>query len=84
MRKDIQDFSTILNRQWLRVEGKPDKIYGFWEEDRNQYEITVPPQLRDMILELQNALCLKYNELQEHRQNAVKCERQLKDLFIRV
>jgi hypothetical protein len=39
-------------------------IVGYWAEDGNEFLITVPPQLRDQIVELQNLLASSYLELE--------------------
>jgi len=60
--KTYKDFGAILHRQWEKG-NKPSLIIGEWAEDLNEYEIYVPPQLRDMIVELQNALASEYKKI---------------------
>lgn len=45
---------AILYRKWKTDKNRSDLIIGYWAEDDNPYEITVPCQLREEIVYLQN------------------------------
>ena len=49
---------AILHRKWFKTSAST--ITGYWAEDGNQYNIEVPPQLLDMIVDMQNTLAEQY------------------------
>jgi len=73
----MKQYGAILHTRWRAAERASD-IVGEWAEDGSPYIITVPPQLRDQLVEMQNALCAKYQELDcleiEARNYKRKCE----------
>ena len=53
-RCDLSRFGAILHEKWRKSEVSEDAIIGCWAEDLLRFEIKVPPQLRDLIVDLQN------------------------------
>lgn len=53
-------FDALLHTKWEVDERGACGIIGYWAEDGNSYEITVPHQLRDQLVEMQNWLSDKY------------------------
>ena len=53
-RCDLSRFGAILHEKWSKSEVDEDKIIGCWAEDLSRFEFTVPQQLRDLIVDLQN------------------------------
>ena len=49
-----QNLEPLLWEKWKASRYSPDTIIGYWAEDGNEYEVTVPAQLRDMLVKLQN------------------------------
>ena len=56
-----QRFAAIAHSKWVACPKRADYIIGKWAEDDNKYEIKVPPQLRDQVIDLQN---LMYAQMQ--------------------
>ena len=52
-------FGALFHKEWIAGQ-KDDEIEGYWAEDDTRYTITVPEQLRDMLLGMQNVLARKY------------------------
>ena len=67
-------FGATLHQPW-KAGGKPEEIIGYWAEDLNTYTVVVPPQLRDDIIEMQNALCKRYSEIEAARTKLRNLER---------
>jgi len=44
-----------------------DVIVGHWAEDSSPYEITLPYQLRDIMISLLNTLCDKHEEIRKEK-----------------
>ena len=53
---------TGLIKLWEADPYDKTKIVGFWAEDNSPYEITVPYQLRDMIIKMQHQLPHLFNQ----------------------
>ncbi len=51
---------SILHASWCKHTTDETKILGIWAEDGATYEITVPHQLRDTIVGVQNKLAANY------------------------
>ena len=73
-------FGAILHKAWEKGVGA-DSIVGYWAEDNSTYDITVPPQLRDLIITMQNMLCRKYMLVQELEHKLNEARRQFMGLF---
>ncbi len=83
MNNALSKFSALLHEKW--VEGtEPDAIVGRWAEDNSMYTVTVPHQLRESLIQLQNHLVDKNNDLVRIKQKAAQLEREAKDFFDRV
>lgn len=58
----MNKFGAILHKKWIKS-NVDNQIIGYWAEDYSTYTITVPYQLRDTIVDLQNWLSEKYQVL---------------------
>ena len=65
MNNSIKDFGCVLHAKWVSDIHTPNTIIGKWAEDDSTYQIVVPEQLRDEIIDLQNALSVYYNTIQD-------------------
>jgi hypothetical protein len=65
----MDKFAALLNSEWYEgctnTVTDQTSIIGSWGEDNSEYMIEVPSQLRPLIIELQNALYTKYQELKQ-------------------
>lgn len=66
-------WGAILWKKWEKG-AILQEIIGYWAEDNNEYKITVPYQLRDMIIEMQNWLSDKYQKIQVAKKAIVDLE----------
>jgi len=66
----MENYSAILWQPW-KAGLYEDMITGAWAEDGNEYNLSVPPQLRDMIISLQNQLAKEYQEF-EHKKEQLE------------
>lgn len=73
-------FGALLHKPW-EPGASPESIIGYWAEDGSPYEVTVPPQLRDLAVRLQNLLCKKYNAVEEIERKLAQAKRELAALF---
>ena len=67
-------WGAILHKKWWAAHDSATTIYGQWYEDGAEYEIKVPSQLRDIILEIQNWLASRYADLEMARDKVVRLE----------
>lgn len=73
--KAIDYFSAITWSPWVPAVNQERIIIGHWAEDNSTYEITCPHQLRDLLIEMQNALHVQYNEVETLRKKLMEAER---------
>jgi len=71
----LDQYAALLHTPW-KAGKAPNEIVGNWAEDGSEYLIMVPPQLRDMLVDLQNALADSYARIQILRAQLVKAERE--------
>lgn len=76
----MDKYGALLHEPWRDGE-KPDSIEGFWAEDGNIFKLTVPEQLRDLIVDLQNALAKKYIEIERLKAELSKAKKSADELF---
>jgi len=50
----LRTWGAILWRRWEKLGNTAQVIVGYWAEDGSEYKMIVPPQLRDLIVEIQN------------------------------
>ena len=81
MHNTFGEFSCLFAAPWKEDANNPNLICGKWAEDQSSYVLEVPPQLRDTIISLQNALYLKYEEIEGHRLQLFKLEREVSSIF---
>lgn len=55
----MTDFGALLWARWEKGESA-GSIVGHWAEDESPYYLSVPPQLRELLLGMQNTLSEKY------------------------
>lgn len=67
-------FGAILHRAW-EYGNYENEIIGYWYGDYAEYRMIVPCQLRDVIVEMQNWLCAKYNQWEKLSDKAREIER---------
>jgi len=53
---DCRGWGAILHRKWEKHSSSKDIIIGYWAEDLNEYQIKLPVQLRDIVIDIQNWL----------------------------
>lgn len=75
MKDAIGHFSAITWSPWFPGEGDEGLIYGRWAEDNSKYQVLCPPQLRDLLVEMQNALHVQYDEIEQLRKKLAEAER---------
>ena len=75
MQEPLAKYAALLYREWERGID-PDTIVGHWAEDDSTYEIKVPHQLRDAIIELHNKIQHRYLDVRnfEHEATARRLE----------
>ncbi len=76
----MNKFGVILYSPW-RADGNSDGIVGTWAEDGSNYFLTVPPQLRDMIVAMQNELSKFYCETEDTKRCLAERERFARIIF---
>jgi citrate lyase gamma subunit len=76
----IEEFAPILYSKW-EPGIHESVIIGQWTEDDSEYEITVPPQLRGLIIDLQNSLQQKYTETIEAEETLMRLKVQFADVY---
>jgi hypothetical protein len=76
----MKKYDAILHAPWVRG-NDPDKIDGFWAEDSTPYTVTVPEQLRSMLVDLQNNLSTKFRELEQKEQELNELRARLRLFF---
>jgi hypothetical protein len=76
----MKKYAAILHAPWVRG-NDPDKIDGFWAEDASLYTVTVPEQLRNMLVDLQNNLSTKFRELEQKEQELNELRARLRLFF---
>lgn len=59
-----KNIGALLLTKWVCGD-KPNEIIGYWVEDFTPYTIIVPPQLRSLILTIQNDFYYLYNKIKE-------------------
>ena len=55
-------WDAILHKEWLKG-GNEDEIIHFWAEDGSKEVLTVPHQLRNPLVEMQNWLSMKQQKI---------------------
>lgn len=77
----LDHYAAVLHAKW-----KPGKeanvIIGEWAEDNCTYEVTVPPQLRNSLIALQNALSDRLAFTNTLRRELSKIESENKKIFL--
>lgn len=76
----LQDFGCILHAKWEK-HNQDDRIIGKWAEDDSTYEIIVPPQLRDSIINMQNTLSDFYTTTTELQNSVVQMMNTFERIF---
>ena len=76
----MKQYGALLHSEW-RAGVKHNEIVGNWDEYFSPYEVDVPCQLRDLLIEMQNTLARKYRELGECEAALRKCEQECASMF---
>ena len=66
-------FGAILHKEWKIDVNDEKTIIGYWYEDSTEYYLDVPPQIRLLIVLMQNWLSRKYQyqvKLKDHMKAA--------------
>ena len=63
----MDEILGLTQERWVANPTSKTDIIGFWTEDGTEYQITVPHQLRDKILLMQNALVERQEEIERLR-----------------
>jgi len=53
---EIRGIGALLHRKWEAPNNFPSRIDCFWAEDQLPFEIEIPSQLRNLMVQLQNDL----------------------------
>jgi len=59
----VEYMGALLHAPWVPSPDSDGVIIGEWAEDNSTYGIACPPQLRPLLIELQNNLCRRFIEL---------------------
>lgn len=70
----MKGYGAILWAPWHASGMDKQTITGQWAEDGSTYTITVPHQLRGLVIAMQNELCEKYRELDDLRRQLERKE----------
>jgi hypothetical protein len=62
---NIKDLGPLLDSKWKPDVFREDMVCGTWAEDGTAYKITCPPQLRQLLISLQDSLYEKYKKYNE-------------------
>ena len=73
-------YAALLHMKWKKSDND-GVIIGNWIEDLNEYSIKVPSQLRDLLVDLQNGLSIKYNEMVELEKDLRKYKQDFSSIF---
>ena len=73
-------YAALLHSKWEKSDNDT-VIIGNWIEDFNEYTIKVPSQLRDLLIELQNGLSIKYNEMVDLENELRKYKQNFSSIF---
>lgn len=74
-------FSGLLYSKWKAHEHNKELIIGNWSEDNSEYDIHVPHQLRDDLVELQNLLYEKYKAVETLEKELKAKKNELNDVL---
>jgi len=77
----MEKYGALLHESWEARENDACKITGYWAEDNNEYEIIVPHQLRDLVVEMQNDLCFKYQKIIDMENELAMLKRESEAIF---
>jgi hypothetical protein len=72
----MDKYAALLHDRWEADETDDELINARWAEDHQKFYIQCPAQLRDLLVELQNALADRYIEIVAARTKLVELERQ--------
>lgn len=76
----LDKYAALLHAPWEACK-EPNEIVGKWAEDGNEYIIQVPPQLRNMLVDLQNVLADRYYLLRNLRSQVARVEAEAQALL---
>lgn len=77
----IKEYGPLLHDVWGSVPGRPNTIIGKWSEDGSTFEIVAPSQLVMLIINMQNELALKYDQLEKAERNVEKLKSETGSIF---
>ena len=58
----MNNLGAVLHKRWISG-GNSTEIIGYWAEDETEYYITVPFQLQDIIIDMQNCMAKQYEDI---------------------
>lgn len=70
----LEELAPLLASKWTINKLDSITINGNWAEDYSRYDIIVPAQLRDAIIQMQHHIYNQYKELKEHKAAIDKIE----------
>ena len=56
LNRGLDKYGAVFRSRWTKASHDNITLLGRWAEDDSPYEVVVPPQLRDLIQEMQNSL----------------------------
>ena len=76
--KLMRKYAALLDTEWEVSLDSKEVIRGRWAEDGSSFLITCPPQLRDLLVELQNCLHDKYHEIENQQRELAASIKEVK------
>ncbi len=78
----IEKYGAILHKSWIaKGESYPGIIIGYWIEDNLQYEINVPEQLKDILIDIQNKLSRWWLTIEEQENRIKRMTKAFSEIF---
>lgn len=74
----LDELAPLLTSHWSANTKDECIIHGEWAEDFSDYEIKVPPQLRDVIIKMQHYMYNNYKKLMEYKKEISDTKRRFK------
>ena len=81
MERKVEDkLAGILHSSWKEGH-KPNVISGIWAEDGSEYQIIIPPQLRNQLLIMQNSLHKRYIRCKSYEMKLINLRHEIESLL---
>lgn len=77
----LENYGALIYEAWEVDTHDKSVIIGRWAEDGNEYRISVPYQLRDLLIDLQNELNWAYLQLKTAEERVRELRKVANSLF---